>query len=44
MDNAFIEKRRLDLENFLNLIAKHKILKMDQHLKAFLTLENEEFT
>lgn len=29
MDNAFIEKRRLDLENFLNLIAKHKILKMD---------------
>ncbi|CDW77229.1 sorting nexin-2-like [Stylonychia lemnae] len=43
LDNTFIEKRRLELENFLKLIATHSTLKMDQHLKAFLTLPSEEF-
>lgn len=43
MESTFIEKRREELENFLQIIATHATLKFDQHLKAFLTIDGDEF-
>ena len=42
LDNAFIEKRREELESFLRVIATHTRLKFDPQLRAFLTLSDFE--
>lgn len=40
LDNQFIEKRKEELDNFLKVISTHQILKFDQQLCAFLTLDD----
>lgn len=43
MDAEFIEKRRNELETFLQLIAKHWFMKNDQMFLIFLSYDTAEF-
>jgi len=40
LEGDFLEKRRVELENFLHCIVIHPILKFDRHLCSFLTLQD----
>eukprot|EP00347_Sterkiella_histriomuscorum_P012397 403368732 len=42
LDNNFIEKRKEELESYLRVITTHNILKFDQQIFAFLTIEEFE--
>ena len=44
LEDAFIEKRRLELEGFLRVMVKiNKSIKSDPHVYAFLTQNEEQY-
>jgi hypothetical protein len=42
-DDAFIETRRIQLEDFMNSIAEHLVLSQSPHFETFLVAPSESF-